>query len=336
MNILKKILIVVVVLAALIVVIGYLLPRKVHVERSIVINASPDAIWQEVKGVKRMNNWTPWMEMDPNMKLELSGPDYGIGSRSDWDSEDENVGKGSQEIVESVENEKVRMEMYFSDFPDPNYAEIILTETDGGTNVLWTYDGDLGSGPMFRYFGLMLDGMLGPNYEQGLAKLKSRVEGRPQFTASITDQNADPINYLGIQQTYDMTKPESVGPMMGMAYGKIGAFMGQNSIEMAGMPMSVNISQDEASWTAITAMPIAAETAGNDEIQAGATTGGMVVKAVHMGDYHKMGETHDQVAKYLEHYGLEVAGNNYEIYVTDPGVVTDTAQWQTDIYYPVK
>lgn len=336
MNILKKILIVIVVFAALIVVIGYLLPRNVSLERSLMIDASADVIWQEIKGVKRMANWQPWNKMDPDMKIVYSGPDYGIGSKSEWDSQDENVGQGTQEIIESVENEKIRVEMYFGGMPDPNYADLILTSAEGGTNVKWTYEGDLGSGPLFRYFGLMLDGMLGPSYEEGLNAIKSRIESKPQFAAKITDDTVDPIYFLGIRQTYDMTKPESIGPMMGMAYGKIGSFMGQNGMEMAGMPMSINLETNESTWSAITAMPVAAKATGNDEVISGATFGGKVVKAIHMGDYMEMSKTHKEVVEYLAYYGLEVSASNYEIYVTDPGQVTDTAQWQTDIYYPVK
>jgi len=38
---------------------------------------------------------------------------------------------------------------------------------------------DLGAGPIRRYFGLFMDGMIGPDYERGLGRLKTLAEAPP-------------------------------------------------------------------------------------------------------------------------------------------------------------
>ena len=38
----------------------------------------------------------------------------------------------------------------------------------------------MGGNPVARYVGLMMDGMVGPAYEQGLANLKEILEGQPE------------------------------------------------------------------------------------------------------------------------------------------------------------
>jgi len=38
---------------------------------------------------------------------------------------------------------------------------------------------DIGGNPVGRYVGLMMDGMIGPSYEQGLSDLKAILESAP-------------------------------------------------------------------------------------------------------------------------------------------------------------
>ena len=66
------------------------------------------------------------------------------------------------------------------------------------------------------------------------------------------------------------------------------------------------------------------------------TTGGKFLKAVHKGDYATMIDTHNQIVQFVEYKKLQMNGAPMEVYVTDPGVVKDTAQWTTEIYYPVQ
>ena len=59
------------------------------------------------------------------------------------------------------------------------YAEFILEEAGEGTNVRWTYEGTA-EGFFMRYFMAGTDMFLGPMYEQGLASLKTYLEGLPE------------------------------------------------------------------------------------------------------------------------------------------------------------
>jgi len=43
----------------------------------------------------------------------------------------------------------------------------------------WGFHNDIGFNPIGRFFGLMMDGMLGPDYEDGLARLKKVAEAVP-------------------------------------------------------------------------------------------------------------------------------------------------------------
>ncbi len=177
MKFLKWLLIILVTLLIVLAVVGFFLPQKVHVERSIVIDGDRDAVFTQINSMQNFNTWSPWFKLDPNANYQYSGPEAGKGNKMSWSSEDPNVGKGAQEIVESQYPAFVKTELFFGDDPNPGYADFTIEEvTYTQTRVTWGFDADFGNNILGRYFGLMMDGMLGPKYEEGLQALKEKVE----------------------------------------------------------------------------------------------------------------------------------------------------------------
>lgn len=176
MRLLRNILIGLVTLAAVLAVVGLFLPRYVSVERDIVVNAAPEAVYPHVSSLQAFSEWSPWGDIDPNMVVTYSGPEVGVGNVMEWTSEHPNVGSGRQEIMEVVENESVRTAL---DFGDMGTAEAWwrLTSEGDGTRVVWGLTADMGSGPVGRWFGLMMDSWVGADYERGLGRLQAVVEG---------------------------------------------------------------------------------------------------------------------------------------------------------------
>jgi hypothetical protein len=171
----RRILIGVGALVGVLLVVAYLLPRQVHVERSVLVDTTPAVVFPLVDGFRRFNEFSPWAEADPNAKYVYGGPDTGVGARLEWSGDPNTVGSGSQEIVASEPNRLVKSKL---DFGDQGVAEATwsLAPEDAGTRVTWAFDTDLGMNPMARYFGLFFDGMIGKDYEKGLAKLKTLAE----------------------------------------------------------------------------------------------------------------------------------------------------------------
>ena len=153
--------------------IGYALPDKAHVERETVIHAPPEKVFGIVSDLNRAKEWGPWFELDPAMKLSVEGP-AGAGQKMSWDSNNPNVGKGSQTTTELVVNEKVVAAL---DFGEMGKAETALTLAPEGqdTKVAWSFDTGL-DGVFERWFGLMFDSWIGADYEKGLARLKALAE----------------------------------------------------------------------------------------------------------------------------------------------------------------
>ena len=68
-------------------VAGFLLPSTYDVQRSIVINKAVPTIFEEVYYTVNRKKWSPWQATDPNMKIRYAGPEYGVGSQLEWESE---------------------------------------------------------------------------------------------------------------------------------------------------------------------------------------------------------------------------------------------------------
>lgn len=166
----------------LVVVLGFVagsffLPSTKEVERSVTIDQNTDKVFSVVNNISRFNEWSPWHDLDPETVYELSGPEQGVGARLAWSSEDRNVGSGSQEIIESVTNEKVVIALDFGQ-QGTAISEIYTKPVGQVTEVTWKLISDAQGSILGKYFNLMLDSMVGPMYEDGLLKLKTICENQ--------------------------------------------------------------------------------------------------------------------------------------------------------------
>lgn len=154
------------------------LPQQVHVSRVVVVNRPVAAVFPWLTSLHRFNEWSPWAALDPNVKLDFSGPDAGVGATMTW-SGNSKVGTGRQSIKEVVADQKVVCDLQFGG-SGPAQAAWLLSPDETGTRIEWTLDMDVGNNPIGRYVGLFLDRMVGPDYERGLANLKQLVERAPE------------------------------------------------------------------------------------------------------------------------------------------------------------
>ncbi len=183
MKVLKIIGIVLLVIIVITGIVVLMQPAEGHIEKSIVINASPATVYKELNGFKSFKKWSPWAKMDPDATYVMEGPETGVGSKMSWDGKQ--VGKGSQWIEESVENQKIRNALAFDGYDGKAYADFLIAPEGSGTKITWTYDGTndgLTGKAMWLFMGGMMDGW----YTQGLNDMKSYIESVPAVTDSTS------------------------------------------------------------------------------------------------------------------------------------------------------
>lgn len=162
-------------LVAVFVLIGLFLPASVTVERSLQMARPAEAVFPHINDLRAFREWSPWSEIDPATHWEFSDPAEGVGATMEWRSKHPKVGNGSMRIVRSVPTEKVGMELEF-DGQGGGTALFELEPRDNGTLVHWRFQNEFGWNLPGRYFGLVMDNVLGPFFENGLASLQQQVE----------------------------------------------------------------------------------------------------------------------------------------------------------------
>jgi hypothetical protein len=157
--------------AAIVVLLGaatMLLPRQVHVERSAMLDADASTVLELAASGQGYQAFNPYRDTDPDLAITLFGPASGVGSGFRFEGRE---GRGTQTVAAMAAN-AVRYDIDLGAMGQP-VQTIAVSEGDGGTQVTWTMEADMGFNPIARVMGLFMDRMIGPTLERGLANLET-------------------------------------------------------------------------------------------------------------------------------------------------------------------
>lgn len=174
MKVLKWLLIAVVTVAAVLLLGGLMLSSTFKVQRSTTVAAAPDKVYALLADPRRWKEWTVWNQRDPSMAITYSGPPQGQGAGWAWKSKSE--GDGQMTFTAATPNQRLAYDLFFPDFGTTSRGDFTLAAAGSGTQVTWTMNGDMGKNPLFRWLALFADGMVGKDFEGGLAGLKALAE----------------------------------------------------------------------------------------------------------------------------------------------------------------
>lgn len=168
----------IVVVVAIVAVLIYAATKPDHfrIERSIVIKATPEAIFPLVNDFRKWEAWSPWEKIDPNLTRTYGGTASGVGAVYEWSGNKE-IGQGRMEIVESMPSSKVVLKLDFmKPFEAHNMVEFVLVAQGDSTRVTQAM---YGPSPYFSKLMTLffsMEKMVGSKYEEGLASLKALAE----------------------------------------------------------------------------------------------------------------------------------------------------------------
>lgn len=151
-------------------------PDVFRVERSTVIHAPPAKIYALLNDFHGWAAWSPFENLDPAMQRTYSGPVSGPGAVYAWNSAGK-AGAGRMEIVRAETPSKLLIQL---DFQKPmktrNTAEFTLAPEGDATRVTWAMYGPNPLIGKVMQLVFSLDGMVGKDFETGLANLKTAAE----------------------------------------------------------------------------------------------------------------------------------------------------------------
>ena len=162
-------------------------PATFEVQRSATMAAAPATVHAIVNDPRRWAEWSPWEELDPDMKKTFSGAETGVGAIYEWEG-NKDVGKGVMTIRESKSPELVRYELAFVEpFESVADTTIAIKPEGDGSQVTWTMSGK--NNFIAKAFSLVMDmdSMIGSDFEKGLAKLTTVAEAAPVEDTTVAE-----------------------------------------------------------------------------------------------------------------------------------------------------
>lgn len=174
-NWLKTVVLVLGAVMLLIILVGFFLPTRWSVSRSVVIEAAPAEIHPHVENFRQWQAWVNWdAASDPSLKIEYEGPESGVGAVYRWQGQ--KMGRGELTITESNPEKGVWLDEKIESDTRNARGSITYEVVPEGTRVTWLDEGETGGKPVAGYFIPLMNQILGDHFEEGLRRLKGIVE----------------------------------------------------------------------------------------------------------------------------------------------------------------
>ncbi len=305
-----------------------------HVQRSTVINASADQVFDTVADFSRWKIWSPWLGAEKDAKVTVTDNPNSVGSIYRWQGDV--VGRG--EIEHQKLNRPTRIEdeiRFIKPFKSVSGVCFTLEPQGDATKITWNMNGKL---PFFLFWmKSSMETFIGMDYERGLSMLKEYIETGEVLsdTDIVGVETVEAIDVFGV---HDSCKMDDVGPVMGKAFHTTMAKLSENGISTESDVISIyhntNLKERRFDFTSGWAVDGASQPPAPLVHRQIPSAKALHVR--HTGSYENIGNSWSSAFQYARYKKLKLAKrDSYEIYRNDPKE-TPPAELVTDIYVPLK
>ena len=182
MTRLIEILISLAIVAVLFLGVGLVLPSHRHLSEQVETNRKLTIVYDTLNSFRRFRDWNPLVLRDPRMKIQLSGPDSGVGATLTYSSDKPQLGDGSYKITASEPGQSVAYAIENSQRGGDKQTKFLFKPTGhAGRNIqiTQTYDVDYGWDLLGRYAGLYVRSHVGEDMKLGLQRLSNMLATVP-------------------------------------------------------------------------------------------------------------------------------------------------------------
>lgn len=158
-------------------------PDTYRVERTATVAAPADVVFGYVNDFHQWNQWSPFEKLDPAMKRTFEGTPAGTGSVYSW-AGNMQAGEGRMTIKESIPNQRIVLDLHFlKPLESTALTEFTFKPVAEGVSVTWAMSGvNTIPGKAISLVASM-DKMVGKQFEEGLANLKTVAEAEAKRRA---------------------------------------------------------------------------------------------------------------------------------------------------------
>ena len=156
-----------------------------EVVRAKTIAAPADRVHALIEDFHEWQRWSPWEDVDPDLRRRYSGAERGVGARYAWEG-NRKAGKGEMEITGSAP-ERIEVRLTFEKPMRATHRVAFELRPAGAqrTEVTWRMTGTT-KGPMALFSKVVsMDRLVGKDFEKGLERLDA-VAAEPQPAGGST------------------------------------------------------------------------------------------------------------------------------------------------------
>lgn len=333
MKALKKILLGILIFIGVLIIVGSFMPSTIELERSRVIKAPIEMIYDQVNNLHLWEHWSPWHKIDPNMKISYANGGIGKDASYSWTSDHGSVGNGTLTITDAKPFEYIKTQMDFGE-QGMGTAGFTFEAMDEGVKVSWDMKSDLGKNPFMKLMGIVMKKSINGAYDRGLTDIENQCEFlKENAWYYVKLKEKEGFSYYGISAEGVTT--EDVGSVMESAYTTIAIGLAQNEIENSGSAFALYHTWG-ASYNMECAFPVKDNTKAIKGLEQKNIPTHKYAALKYTGDYSDLESAHGYLMDWIKKYGYELAGPVMEKYKVGPSNENNPEQWITYILYPIK
>ncbi len=156
------------------VIAASLRPDSFSLRRSAHIKAAPETLFALINDLKAFNSWNPFARKDPKMRGSYDGPQAGPGAIFNFRG---SGGEGRMEIIGSKPASEVTMHLHMlKPMKAQNLITFTLKPAHEATEIVWSMEGRTPFFAKMLHLVCSVEKMVGRDFENGLANLKSLAE----------------------------------------------------------------------------------------------------------------------------------------------------------------
>jgi effector-binding domain-containing protein len=127
-----------------------------------------------------------------------------------------------------------------------------------------------------------------------------------------------------------------IGPWLGRAYSAVAASLTAQGTYPVGPPFARYHRHQEGQFDVEAGFPVAEPIKPDGDVQPSSLPGGTAAKVMYVGPYDGMQPVYEALASWVEERGHELAGDPWEVYLSEPSMEPDSATWRTQIVQPYR
>lgn len=300
-----------------------------------MINQSPAYCFQGVANMQYRKQWDPWLDKEQQAEIHFEVTPQVTGSVYRWDGD--TIGSGELVIDSIIPFRHIYSTLTFIK-PQKMIARVAwhFEKLPEGTKATWEISGELNY-PLERWFGLFIENALGKDFETGLNNLKIFLEQNSlkSWLEMVHTEKISREQLVGIYK--DLHGPD-LQKKIAETFAELSKEMDKQNIAYQMPPRTIYHSyaiDNEAKISA--AYPYAGDTSNiKAPLKTISIKSGRVLTGLHRGRYNNLTNSYSLLNHYATKHKLPISGIAYEVYITNPAETEDTANWQTQIIYPLK